>query len=124
MVNYVELHCKTNFSFLEGASHAHELAARAIELGYRGLSVTDRDTLAGIVRAHTAAKDLGLPFYVGCELNPIDGPPRVVWGLRKGIARYHGTILQTIARIGLLGLSLVSIPEAPRKASRNRNHHR
>ncbi len=85
MVNYVELHCKTNFSFLEGASHAHELAARAIELGYRGLSVTDRDTLAGIVRAHTAAKDLGLPFYVGCELNPIDGPPLVVWPKnRKG----------------------------------------
>ncbi|MFN9436664.1 MAG: error-prone DNA polymerase [Planctomycetota bacterium] len=79
MLPYVELHCKTNFSFLEGASHAHELVDRAREFGYRGLAITDRDTLAGIVRAHTAAKDTGIPFFVGCELNPVDGPPVVVW---------------------------------------------
>lgn len=79
MSSYVELHCKTNFSFLEGASHAHELVERAVELGYSGLAVTDRDTLAGVVRAHTAAKDAGMPFVVGCELNPVDGPPVVVW---------------------------------------------
>ncbi len=77
-MQYVELHCKSNFSFLEGASHAHELAERAIELGYSGLSISDRDTLAGIVRAHTACGDLNLRFIVGCELNPVDGPPIVV----------------------------------------------
>ncbi|MFN7730382.1 MAG: error-prone DNA polymerase [Pirellula sp.] len=76
---YCELHCKSNFSFLEGASHAHELIATASELGYAGISISDRDTLAGIVRAHTAAKDANLRFIVGCELNPIDGPPVVVW---------------------------------------------
>ena len=70
MARYVEVHCKSNFSFLEGASHAHELVDRAKELGYHGLAVTDRDTLAGIVRAHTAAKDAELSFIVGCELNP------------------------------------------------------
>lgn len=82
-MNYVELHCKTNFSFLEGASHAHELVDRARELGYGGLAVTDRDTLSGIVRAHTAAKDADLRFIVGCELNPIDGPPVVVWPIDR-----------------------------------------
>jgi error-prone DNA polymerase len=78
-VTYVELHCKSNFSFLEGASHADELVERALELGYGGISITDRNSLAGIVRAHTAAKDAGIPFFVGAELHPVDGPPIVVW---------------------------------------------
>lgn len=78
-MRYVELHCKSNYSFLEGASHADELIERSVELGYQGLAITDRNTLAGVVRAHTAAKDAGLPFYVGAELHPVDGPPLVVW---------------------------------------------
>jgi error-prone DNA polymerase len=56
-MRYAELHCKTNFSFLEGASHADELVARAAELGYAALAVTDRESLAGVVRAHAAAKE-------------------------------------------------------------------
>jgi error-prone DNA polymerase len=83
MDSYVELHCKSNFSFLEGASHAHELVQQAKLLGYAGLAISDRDTLAGIVRAHTAAKDQGLRFIVGCELNPVDGPPLVVWPMNR-----------------------------------------
>jgi error-prone DNA polymerase len=83
MAPYVELHCKSNFSFLEGASHAHELVQQAKLLGYSGLAISDRDTLAGIVRAHTAAKDQQLRFVVGCELNPIDGPPVVVWPIDR-----------------------------------------
>ena len=47
---YCELHCKTNFSFLEGASHPDELALRAAELGLAGLAITDRNSLAGVVR--------------------------------------------------------------------------
>ncbi len=78
-MSYVELHCKSNFSFLEGASHPDELLLRAAELGYAGLAITDRNSLAGIVRAHAAAKDAGLPLIVGAELHPIDGPPLVVW---------------------------------------------
>ncbi len=78
-MNYVELHCKSNFSFLEGASHADELMQHAAELGYAGLAITDRNSLAGIVRAHTAAKDAHIPLIVGAELHPVDGPPLVVW---------------------------------------------
>lgn len=78
-MRYVELHCKSNFSFLEGASHADELVQRAHELGYHALAITDRNTLAGVVRARTAAKDAGLRFHVGAELHPVDGPPLVVW---------------------------------------------
>jgi DNA polymerase III alpha subunit (gram-positive type) len=50
MAPYVELHCKSNFSFLEGASHAHELVQQAKLLGYSGLAISDRDTLAEPIR--------------------------------------------------------------------------
>ncbi len=78
-IRYAELHCKTNFTFLTGASHADELVARAWELGYEALAVTDTNSLAGIVRAHAAAKRVGLKLIVGAELTPIDGLPLVVW---------------------------------------------
>ena len=52
---YAELHCTSNFSFLEGASHPEELVLRAHSLGYEALAITDKGTLAGIVRAHAAA---------------------------------------------------------------------
>src|SRR5690606_9622003 len=64
---YAELRCRTNFSFLRGASHADELVGRAAELGYTALAVTDRNSLAGAVRAHVAAKEAGLPLIVGAE---------------------------------------------------------
>ena len=69
---FAELHCKTNFSFLEGASHADELVAAAKMHGYRAIAVTDRNTLAGVVRAHTAAKEAGLKLLVGAEIVPED----------------------------------------------------
>ena len=56
-VRYVELHCKTNFSFLEGASHPDELVNQAAMLGYAGLAITDRNSVAGVVRAHVAAEE-------------------------------------------------------------------
>jgi error-prone DNA polymerase len=71
---YAELHCKTNFSFLEGASHPDELVHRAAELGYRALAITDRNSLAGVVRAHVAAKEMQLKLLVGAELTPADTP--------------------------------------------------
>jgi error-prone DNA polymerase len=69
---YAELHAKTNFSFLEGASHPDELVAQAAALGYHALAVTDRHSLAGVVRAHVAAKQLGVKLLVGAELWPDD----------------------------------------------------
>ncbi len=71
---YVELQVATNFSFLRGASHAEELARTAASIGLSGLGVTDRNTLAGVVRAHSAALSAGLPLIVGCRLDLRDGP--------------------------------------------------
>ncbi|MFM8415606.1 MAG: error-prone DNA polymerase, partial [Planctomycetota bacterium] len=76
---YAELHCTSNFSFLQGASHPEELVARAAELGYEALAITDRATLTGIVRAHGAAKQSGLKLVIGAHLEPIDAAPLVVW---------------------------------------------
>src|SRR5258708_35183877 len=72
--HYAELRCKTNFSFLCGASHADELAVRAAGLGYAARAVTDLNTLAGIVRAHAAAKAVGLKLLIGAEITPEDAP--------------------------------------------------
>jgi error-prone DNA polymerase len=69
---YAELHALSNFSFLRGASQPEELVAQAKWLGYRALALTDECSLAGIVRAHTAAKEHGLALIVGAELRCAD----------------------------------------------------
>src|SRR5580700_9052581 len=87
-IPYAELHCCTNFSFLEGASHPDELVNRAAELGYTALAITDRNSLAGVVRAHVAARTLGLKLLIGAEITPSDAPPVVVWAMdRAGYGR-------------------------------------
>jgi error-prone DNA polymerase len=78
-IRYVELHCQSNFSFLEGASHPHELVQRAAELGYAGLALTDRHSLAGIIRGWTAATDARLAYYVGARVHLRHGPTLVLW---------------------------------------------
>ncbi len=70
---YAELHCLSNFSFLRGASHPGELVTTAAELGYAGLALTDECSVAGVVRAHTAAKELPLKLVIGTELVCEDG---------------------------------------------------
>ncbi len=65
---YAEIYAKSNFSFLEGASHPEELVCRAAELGYGAIGVTDRNSLAGVVRAHMVAKDTGIKLLVGAEI--------------------------------------------------------
>jgi error-prone DNA polymerase len=70
---YAELHCLSNFSFLRGASHPQELVRTATELGYLGLALTDECSVAGVVRAHTAAKGLPLKLVIGSELVCEDG---------------------------------------------------
>ena len=64
---YAELHCLTNFSFQRGASHAEELVTRAHTLGYTALAITDECSVAGVVRAHVAAKKRGLKLLPGAE---------------------------------------------------------
>src|SRR5918912_3794023 len=70
---YVELHCHTAFSFLDGASHAVELAAAAAEQGHAAIGVTDHDGLYGAMELAQAAKPLGVRTIVGSELTLDDG---------------------------------------------------
>jgi error-prone DNA polymerase len=71
---YAELQVTSNFSFLRGASHPKELVARAAELGHRAIAIADRNTLAGVVRAHSMAKELGFRLVIGARLVFDDAP--------------------------------------------------
>ncbi|WP_395757695.1 error-prone DNA polymerase [Achromobacter sp. EB05] len=71
---YAELQCQSNFSFLQGASHPEELTARAAELGYAALAITDECSLAGVVRAHVEAKTQKLPLIIGATFRLRAGP--------------------------------------------------
>src|SRR5436305_10758185 len=73
-MKYSELQCISNFSFLRGGSHPEELVEQAAAFGYRAIGITDRNTVAGIVRAHLAARTLGIQFLPGCRLDLEDGP--------------------------------------------------
>ncbi len=72
-MQYTELQVTSNFSFLRGASHPEEMVEHAAALGYSTIAITDHNTFAGIVRAHSAAKKLGIRLIVGCMLNLLDG---------------------------------------------------
>ncbi len=72
-MKYTELQTTSNFSFLRGASHPEELVEQGVELGYTEIAITDRNTFAGIVRAHAAAKKRGIRIVVGCRLDLLDG---------------------------------------------------
>ena len=86
-MRYAELHCTSNFSFHRGASHPDELVARAHSLGYEAVAITDQATLAGIVRGHAAAKQAGIKFIIGVEIEPVDAAPVVLWVIdRAGYA--------------------------------------
>ncbi len=75
-----ELGVTSNFSFLRGASHPEELVVEAATLGLSGLAITDRNSLAGVVRGHMAAKEAGLGYAAGCRLVFMDGMPDIlVW---------------------------------------------
>ncbi|MDX2116205.1 MAG: error-prone DNA polymerase [Planctomycetota bacterium] len=67
-VRYVELAVTSNYSFLRGASHPEEMVEAASALGHAGAAIADRNTLAGVVRAHVMAKELGVPLAVGSRL--------------------------------------------------------
>lgn len=73
---YAELHISSNFSFLRGASHAEELVLTAATKGLHAIAITDHNTLAGVVRGHTAHRNYAdrLSYIVGCRLDPMDGP--------------------------------------------------
>jgi error-prone DNA polymerase len=76
---YAELQCTSHFSFLRGASSCEELFAEAAKLGIAALAIADRNSLAGIVRAHEAAKATGIRLIVGCRLDLADGMSILVY---------------------------------------------
>jgi error-prone DNA polymerase len=79
MSAYVELQVMSNFSFLEGASHPEELVLQAAALGHPAVAITDRNSLAGIVRAHVAAKSAGIRPIIGARLDLEDGAGLLAW---------------------------------------------
>src|SRR6266481_3975235 len=92
---YTELHCLSNFTFLRGASHPEELVKRAAGLGYSALAVTDECSLAGAVRAHVAAKEVGLPLVIGSEIRLNDGPKLVMLAVDR---ESYGNLSELITR--------------------------
>jgi error-prone DNA polymerase len=92
---YAELHCVSNFSFLRGASHPEELIARAADLGYAALAITDDCSLAGAVRAHIAAKERAFKLLIGAELTLSDGPRLVLLAINRD---GYGNLSSLIAR--------------------------
>jgi error-prone DNA polymerase len=75
---FFEIGCRSNFSFLEGASHPEEMVATAARIGLSGLGLADRNTVAGVVRMHAAARIKGYAFRPGARLAFADGTPELV----------------------------------------------
>jgi DNA-directed DNA polymerase III PolC len=94
-IPYAELHCLTNFTFLRGASHPHEMVKQAVELGYEALAITDECSVAGVVRAHVAAKGQRLKLIIGSELRLTCGMKLVVLATNR---RGYGRLCRVITR--------------------------
>ena len=113
---YAELHCLSNYTFLRGASDPEELVHRAVELGYGALAITDECSVAGVVRAHGAAKDTKLKLLIGSEFTLADGLRMVL--LVENLRGYE-TLCELITRArraapkGEYRLAREDIPVAP-----------
>lgn len=97
MISCAELHCFSCDSFLRSASHHFELVERAAALGNTALAITDKCSLAGIVKAHVTAKELGIQLIVGSELKLEEGirllalaPSRQAYSELSGLIRKCG----------------------------------
>ena len=85
--SYAELHCVSNYTFLRGASDPEELVRRAAKLGYSAIAITDECSVAGVVRAHLAAKQAGIRLLVGSEIDLACGLRLVL--LARDLAGYE-----------------------------------
>ncbi|HEX4897617.1 MAG TPA: PHP domain-containing protein, partial [Candidatus Limnocylindrales bacterium] len=92
---FAELHCHSNFSFLDGASPVEDLVERAVELGLTGLAITDHQGLYGVVRFAAAAQEAGLRPVIGVEIELLDAavpdPSGIVVPGRRRPRRSRGT---------------------------------
>ncbi|WP_439107293.1 error-prone DNA polymerase [Congregibacter sp.] len=91
-MSYCELHCLSCYSFLRGASRPEELVAQAAVNGYAAVAITDECSLAGVVKAHVAAKEYGIPLIIGSEFTLTEGvhiialaPTRAAYGELSGL---------------------------------------
>jgi error-prone DNA polymerase len=84
MSSYIPLWCKSNFSFLEGASHPDELVEEAHRLGLPAMALADRDGVYGVVRAHVKARELGAKLIIGSEVTVNDGSTIVLLAQNRG----------------------------------------
>ena len=82
-MDYAELQVTSNFTFLRGGSHPEEIVEKAAEMGYKAVAITDRNTLAGIVRAHVAARGKNIRFIPACRLDLLDGPSLLAYPASK-----------------------------------------
>ena len=105
---YAELHTVSNFSFLRGASQPEELVAQAKWLGYRALALTDECSLAGVVRAHVAAKELGLTLIIGAELRCADELSLVVLATSRASYGALSRLISKARRAGAKGSYLLA----------------
>ena len=138
---YCELHCKTNYSFLTGGSHADELILRASQLGYRAIAVTDENTLAGVVRAYAAARESNeeaaresnpkataisnsafrtpnLKLIIGAEIIPNDGPPVLLWAPDRAAYADLSRLITTGRRRATKGECWLSIDDITKYSQR------
>jgi len=96
--DYAELRCLSNFTFLKGASWPEELVERAKALGYRAIAVTDECSMAGMVRAHVAAKEHGIQLLVGSQFEIEGELPHTLVVLACNLNGY-GNLCQLISRL-------------------------
>ena len=94
-MSYTELQVTTNFSFLRGGSHPEELVEQAVALGYTEIAITDRNTMAGLVRAHAAAKAKGIRIIPACRLDLLDGPGLLAYPTDKTAYAQLSALLTT-----------------------------
>ncbi|MEY3931847.1 MAG: hypothetical protein RLZZ259_729, partial [Pseudomonadota bacterium] len=99
-IGFAELFCRTNYSFLLGASRPAELVARAQTLGYQALAITDEASVAGVVQAHVAAKSIGLQLLIGAQFESAElyGRLSIIAMSRQGYAQLGYLITQTRRR--------------------------
>src|SRR5471032_1079313 len=90
---YTELQVTINFTFLNGASHPEEMVEQAAAYGYNEIAITDRNSFAGIVRAHVAAREKGIRLIPACRLDLLDGASLLAYPTDKGsYAKLSGLI--------------------------------
>src|SRR6476620_1267800 len=111
---FVELGVASPFSFLRGASDAIELVLTALPFGYDAIGIADRNTLAGVVRMHSACKIAGLKPLIGCRLDLTDGPSLLAYPVdREGYGRLSRllSLVKMRAQKGECEVSLADVAE-------------